>query len=223
MTRGIYVYSLPGTTSYETALREQQELAAARSQHAIPDTLILLEHEEVVTLGTRTDAASEIPDPTLLESQGIQVLEVARGGRATYHGPGQLVGYPILDLRDYGRDVRRYVELLEETLIGALADLGVVAEVREGQDFVGVWTTSGRKIASLGIHVANWVTTHGFALNVSTDLSRFSLFTPCGLAEAEFTSIAAELGREVSREEVEAAVLQHFGKAFGVRFEALPV
>jgi lipoate-protein ligase B len=221
-TRGAYLYSLPGTTPYAAALAEQRDLAAARSQNAIPDVLLLLEHDEVVTLGTRTDAALEVPDRDVLTRAGIEVVEAARGGRATYHGPGQLVGYPILDLRPFGRDVRRYVELLEETLIGALADLGVPAEVREGQDVVGVWTTSGRKIASLGIHVANWITTHGFALNVANDLSRFSLFTPCGLVDAEFTSVSAELGRQVSRAEAEEAFVRRFGGVFGFHFEALP-
>ncbi len=220
-TRGAYLYRLPGTTPYARGLAEQRDLAAARSQNAIPDVLVLLEHEEIVTLGTRTDAAAEVPDPGRLARVGIDVVDVGRGGRATYHGPGQLVGYPILDLRQYGRDLRRYVELLEETLVGALGDLGVPAEVRPGQDFVGVWT-SGRKIASLGIHVANWITTHGFALNVSNDLSRFSLFTPCGLAGAEFTSVSAELGREVSRAEAEEAIVRRFGEVFAVHFEELP-
>ncbi len=221
-TRGAYLYSLPGSTPYAAALREQRDLAAARSQNAIPDVLLLLEHEEVVTLGTRTDVEAELPDRGPLDRAGIAVVEAARGGRATYHGPGQLVGYPILDLRQYGRDVRRYVELLEAALVAALADLGVSAEVREGQDVVGVWTTAGRKIASLGIHVANWITTHGFAVNVSNDLSRFSLFTPCGLADAEFTSVSAEVGREVARAEAEDAVIHRFGEVFGLHFEALP-
>lgn len=217
-----YVYDLPGLTPYAAALELMDDLAGARSQDAVPDTLLLLEHEPVVTLGTRTDAAAEIaPTAAVLEARGIAVVEAARGGRATYHGPGQLVGYPIVDLKLQGRDLRRYVQLLEGALVAALGDLGVEAEIREGQDVIGVWA-GGRKIASIGVHVAAWITTHGFALNVSCDTEPFGLFVPCGLTAVEFTTASREAGREIGRAEAAAAVTARLGEALGVAFEVLP-
>lgn len=215
-----YLYDLPGLTPYAAALALMDDLAGARSQDAVPDTLILLEHEPVVTLGTRTDAAAEVPREQLV-ARGIEVVEAARGGRATYHGSGQLVGYPIVDLKLQGRDLRRYVELLEGALVAALADLGVEAEIREGQDVIGVWA-GGRKIASIGVHVAAWITTHGFALNVSNDTEPFGLFVPCGLTEVEFTTASREAGREITRAEASAAVTARLGEALGVTWEVLP-
>ena len=219
---GAYLYDLPGLTPYGEGLRLQEELAAARSQRAIPDVLVLLEHEPVVTLGTRTDEAAELPARAELEARGIEVRAVERGGAATYHGPGQLVGYPILDLGGHGRDLRAYVRGLQSALVAALGDLGVEATVREGQEYVGVWV-GDRKIASIGIHVRRWVTTHGFALNVSGDLAPFSLFTPCGLEALDVTSVERELGRPVSRAAATEAVLARLGEAFGLTWEALPV
>ena len=216
-----YLLDLPGLTPYGEALELMKNLAGARSQQAIPDTLILLEHEPIVTLGTRTDVASEIPHPALLEQRGIPVVEVARGGRATYHGPGQLVGYPIFDLAPLGRDLRRYVESLEAALIGALDDLGVAAEAREAEEHTGVWVGE-RKIASIGVHVASWITTHGFALNVDCDLEPFDLFVGCGLQESRYTTAAIEAGRTIGRDEASAAVLHHLGEQFGRTWEALP-
>ena len=219
---GSYLYDVPGLTSYADGLALQRELAAARSQEAIPDVLVLLEHEPVVTLGTATDAAAELPDRAALEARGIEVVEAGRGGRATYHGPGQLVAYPIFDLTRHGRDLRAYVERLERGLIEALADLGVTASVRSGSEHVGVWVEE-RKIASIGIHVRRWITTHGFALNVSCDLEPFSLFTPCGLPGVEVTSVERETGRRVSREEAGEAVVRRLGEAFGgLVFERVP-
>lgn len=212
-----YLYDLPGVRPYAEVYDLQCELVAARSQGAIPDTLILCEHEPVVTLGTATDAASEIP-----VGFDLPVVETDRGGRATYHGPGQLVGYPILDLHDHGKDVRAYRQQLELALVGALADLGLEAGVRDGQEFVGVWV-GDRKIASIGVHVARWVTKHGFALNVDCDLRAFSSFVPCGLHDVQVTSIAAELGRPVTRAEAAAVVVPRLADAFGRTWEPLEV
>jgi len=218
---GSYVYELPGLTPYAAGLELQTHLAAARSQEAIPDVLVLLEHEPVGTLGTATDEAAEVPDRAALEARAIDVVAVGRGGRATYHGPGQLVGYPILDLTRHGRDVRAYVERLEQGLIAALADLGVEAAVRPGQQHVGVWV-GPRKIASIGVHVRRWITTHGFALNVSCDLEPFGLFTPCGLPGVEVTSVERETGRAVPRAEASAVLLRRLGESLGLTFEPVP-
>jgi lipoate-protein ligase B len=218
--RTAYLFELPGLTPYAEALELQAHLAAARSQQAVPDVVVLCEHEPVVTLGSAT-AAGDVPDAAALEARGVDVRPAERGGRATYHGPGQLVGYPILDLAGHGRDLREYVRRLEGALVGALADLGVEAGVREGQEFVGVWVED-RKIASIGVHVRRWITTHGFALNVSCDLAPFGLFVPCGLEGVEVTSVERELGRPVSREAATAALLGRLGAAFGLTFDRLP-
>jgi lipoate-protein ligase B len=221
---GAYLYDLPGTTPYGEALVLQTELAAARSQGAVPDTLILCEHAPVVTLGASADERAELPDRVALEARGIEVVEVPRGGRATYHGPGQLVGYPILDLTDFGRDLRGYVTRLEEALVAALADLGVPAEARDGAGHVGVFTPAGAKVASIGVHVSRWITTHGFALNVACDLEPFSLFVPCGLAGVEATSVERETGRAVSRAEASDAVVGRLAAALGISsFDPVPV
>jgi lipoate-protein ligase B len=216
-----YLMDLPGLTPYATALREMENLAGARSQQAIPDTLMLLEHEPVVTLGTRTDVAAEVPHPALLEQRGIPVIEVARGGRATYHGPGQLVGYPVLDLSRMGRDLRAYVEMLEGAMIDTLGDLGIEAVAREGEDHTGVWVED-RKIASIGVHVATWITTHGFALNLDCDLEPFDLFVGCGLQETRYTTASLEAGRAVTRAEAQPLLLARLGERFNRTWELLP-
>ena len=220
---GAYLYDLPGETDYAEALRLMADLAGARSQGAVPDTVVVCEHPPTITLGASSDEAADLPSRAALEERGIAVVQVDRGGRATYHGPGQLVCYPILDLADYGRDLRAYVERLEEALVAALGDLGVAAEIRRGAEHVGVWTTAGAKIASIGIHVARWITTHGVALNVSCDLEPFGLFVPCGLPEATFTSVERETGRVVSRAEATTVVLDRLAASLGLRFEAVPV
>jgi lipoyl(octanoyl) transferase len=220
---GAYLYDLPGLTPYEDAATLMAELAAARSQGAVPDTVIFCEHPAVVTLGASADEAADAVSRATLQQHGIAVAVTDRGGRATYHGPGQLVCYPVLDLTDYGRDLRAYVERLESAVIGALEELGVPAEVREGAEFVGVWTPAGTKIASIGIHVSRWVTSHGFAVNVSCDLAPFSLFHPCGHEGLAVTSVERETGRTVTREEAQETVARHLGSALSLRFEAVPV
>jgi lipoate-protein ligase B len=218
---GGYLYDLPGLTPYAEALELQLELAAARTQGAVPDTLIVCEHEPVVTLGSSTDAAAEVPDRAALDARGIAVVEVGRGGRATYHGPGQLVAYPIVDLTDLGRDIRGYVERLERAVVATLASLGVESQARAADGLVGVFAGE-RKIASIGIEVRSWVARHGVALNVSCDLEPFSLFVPCGLHGVEVTSVERELGRPVGRAEVEPLLVGALAAELERDFAALP-
>src|SRR5437899_2927644 len=200
----------PGTVPYEEALTWQRQLAEDRiAGRLLTDVLLLLEHPPVVTLGRNSHAAH------LLEPTGIEVFEVERGGDVTFHGPGQLVGYPILDLRAYKQDLHWYLRTLEQALIHALALLDIPAERNPG--LTGVWT-HGRKIASIGIHVKQWVTWHGFALNLTTDLAHFDRIVPCGIQGVQMTSVARELRngkRETVWRESVDAVLQGFERAIG--------
>jgi lipoyl(octanoyl) transferase len=200
-----------GLVPYAEALDRQRQLAddriAGRLDH---DVLLLLEHPPVVTLGRNSH------DAHVLERAGIEVFEVERGGDVTFHGPGQLVGYPIIDLTSYKQDLHWYLRTLEQALIDALAILNIPAERNPG--LTGVWT-HGRKIASIGIHVKQWVTWHGFALNVTTDLSQFGRIVPCGIQGVEMTSVKREKGEgrgERLLHESVAAVIQGFQTAFAV-------
>ncbi|HYT04875.1 MAG TPA: lipoyl(octanoyl) transferase LipB [Gemmatimonadales bacterium] len=201
-----------GLVPYAVALEWQRAFAQDRIDGQLPhDTLLLLEHPPVVTLGRSSQPAH------LLSPDGVEVFEVERGGDTTYHGPGQLVGYPIFDLAGYRRDLHWYLRTLEHALIDALAELGIPAERNIGH--TGVWTR-GRKIASIGIHVKQWVTWHGFALNVTTDLSAFDRIVPCGIPGVEMTSVEREKGkgrgeRELWDETV-TAVIRGFEGAFDV-------
>ncbi len=267
MARGAYLMSL-GVVPYREARELQRALAAAVSQGAIPDTVVLLEHAPVVTLGRRTDD-SELHVPA---DADVEVVETNRGGKSTFHGPGQLVCYPILDLNRHGRDVKRYVRDLEEALIRTLAPLGVEAQRLEG--LTGVWlmpsavpgaslASAGRgdsalstasrlerrqrreraaepgsarrepravrgggpprKIASIGVHVSRWVTTHGYALNVDLDPAPFTQWiTACGLEDAAFTTIARELARPVTVDEVRPHAIAALEDVFDLSFEELP-
>jgi lipoyl(octanoyl) transferase len=216
--RGGYLLDL-GLVPYAEAWALQRSLAGAVSQRAIPDTIVLLEHPPVVTLGRRTDAGTELHIP---ESAEVELVETDRGGKSTYHGPGQLVCYPILDLNRHGRDVKRYVRDLEEALIRTLAALGVDGERIDG--LTGVWLTRPpRKIASIGVHVSRWVTTHGYALNVDLDPAPFTEWiTACGLEDAAFTTIARELGRPVGLDEVRPAAVAALEDVFELELEELP-
>ncbi|MGH9465606.1 MAG: lipoyl(octanoyl) transferase LipB [Thermoanaerobaculia bacterium] len=179
-----------------------------------PDTLLLLEHPHVYTLGRNADPAEIRTARAALAARGIEVAATDRGGKVTYHGPGQLVGYPIVDLsRLDRRDVRSYVRDLQETLVRTLADYGLAAEARDRPE-TGVWVT-GKKIASLGVHIQRWVTTHGFALNVTTDLSYFAGIVPCGLDGVEMASIESLTGRRPPLGEVAGQVAAHLGTVFG--------
>ena len=221
MPSGAYLYEL-GVTPYREALAIMQELAAARTQQAIPDTVMLLEHEPVITLGSRAVRDDEL---RLAEeeyaSRGIDVVEVGRGGRSTYHGPGQLVCYPILDLTARGRDLRRYVRTLEETVIATVADLGVEGHTLDEPHASGVWVKD-RKIASIGVRCARWVTSHGLALNVDLDLGVYELFDACGLGGAPFTSIARETGEPVTTADVRGPLVQRLSEKLELELEPLP-
>lgn len=210
MTRPVLEVVQAGLVPYAEALEWQRALAQARIDGRLRnDLLLLLEHPAVVTLGRTSDAGH------LLRRDGIAVFETERGGDVTFHGPGQLVGYPIIDLSRHKPDLHWYLRTLEQALIEALAGLGIPAERNAG--YTGVWT-HGRKIASIGIHVKQWVTWHGFALNVTTDLTEFERIIPCGIAGVEMTSVERELGAESGTlwHETVTAVIHGFEGAFGV-------
>ncbi len=193
-----------GQREFGETLDLQRELVAARQRGEIPDTLILVEHPHVITLGRGTHKEN------LLNLSDMPVFEIERGGDVTYHGPGQLVGYPIFLLEGKERDLHLYLRNLEEAIILALAEMGLVSGRRQG--WTGVWTTAPEaKLASIGVAVKKWVTLHGFALNVCTDLSRFAAINPCGLDAAVMTSVAAALGRDVTLREVAPLVVKHLG------------
>jgi len=220
---GAYLLDLPGRTPYREALALQRSLAGAVSQGAIPDTVILLEHEPVVTLGRRTDEAKELHLP---EGVDVEVVETDRGGKSTYHGPGQLVCYPILDLNRHGRDLKKYVRDLEEAIIRVLAAFELDGTRYEG--LTGVWlppfgAAGPRKIASIGVRASRWVTTHGYALNVDLDPAPFTQWiTACGLEDAQFTSMEAELGRRLRVSDARPAAAQAIAEVFGLELEELP-
>ena len=205
-----------GRRSYRGVLDLQRELRRQRvAGEAGEDILLLVEHDPVVTLGRGTRPASLPVPPAELERRGVAVVEVERGGDVTYHGPGQLVGYPILDLAAHRKDLHWYLRTLEDALVLGLGRLGIEAERRPG--LTGVWT-AGRKIASIGIHVRQWITLHGFALNVATDLGAFDLIVPCGIEGVLMTSVAEELVRPASPElwlEARDAVAAAFAETFG--------
>ena len=207
-----------GQTPYLEAWELQRSLAGAVSQGAIPDTVVLLEHPPVVTLGRRT-GEEELHIPPDAE---VEVVETDRGGRSTYHGPGQLVCYPILDLNRHGRDVKKYCRDLEEAVIRTLGAFDVEATRIEG--LTGVWLeTPPRKICSIGIHISRWVTTHGYALNVDLDPAPFtSWITACGLEDASFTTLAREAGRPISVDDVRPAAAAAIADVFDLRLEELP-
>jgi len=200
-----------GRRPYGEALALQRELVERRIQGGLSnDLLLLLEHDPVVTLGRGGRPESLPLSPADLGRRGIEWYEVERGGDVTYHNPGQLVGYPILDLHQHRLDLHWYLRQLEATLIAALGELGIAAERKP--PYTGVWV-GGRKIASLGVHVRRWVTLHGFALNVNNDLSGFDLIVPCGIPGVRMTSVARELG-SASWSDTRAAVVAAFGRAF---------
>ena len=217
MSAGAYLLEL-GLVPYHEAWDLQRSLAGAVSQGAIPDTVIFLEHPPVVTLGRRTDEG-ELHVP---EGAEVEVVETDRGGKSTFHGPGQLVCYPILDLRRHGKDVKKYVRGLEEALIRTLAPLGLEGVRFDG--LTGVWLHAPpRKIASIGVHISRWVTTHGYALNVALDPAPFTdWITACGLEDAAFTTIARELGRPVTVDDVRPLARDAIGEVFELELDPLP-
>ena len=208
-----------GRVDYGAALELQAQLVEQRRSAAIGDTLLLLEHPPVITLGvkTRGQKANIIATPEVLAAEGVTVFETGRGGDITYHGPGQLVGYPILDLRPDRCDVHKYVRDIEEALIIGLREFGIDGGRVEGR--TGVWVgAAGReeKIAAIGVRISRWITSHGFALNVSTDLRHFRLIVPCGITDRGVTSIERVLGRSIPMSDVEDSVARGFDAVFGV-------
>jgi len=200
-----------GTREYGEVWALQRDLVAARQRDEIADTLVLVEHPHVITAGRSAHREN------LLATDGIPLFEIERGGDVTYHGPGQLVGYPIFLLRPDERDLHRYLRNLEEALIRAVGRFGLAGDRKAG--WTGVWTTGGaRKLASIGVAVKRWVTMHGFALNVSTDLGRFAAINPCGLDASVMASVAGELGRPVEMDQMKAAVRDEFAEVFARRF-----
>ena len=202
-----------GLTPFAETLARQEELVRLRLLGAVPDTLILVEHPPVVTLGRAKRRANLMLDPEELRRRGVEFFEITRGGDVTYHAPGQLVGYPIFDLRQHGRDVLLFCRGMETALIAALSDFGISASAIPGK--AGVWL-GDRKVASLGISVRRWVTLHGFALNVSTDLSGFEIVRPCGEDPGVMTSMAAILGVPVFMPEVRRCVARRFAETFQI-------
>jgi len=208
-----------GVVPYAEALALQRSLVEDRRAGRIADTLLLVEHPHVLTLGVRGDGGRShiLATADALASRGVDVFEAGRGVDVTYHGPGQLVGYPIIDLNPGRRDVHRYVRDLEEVLIRTAADYGIAAGRVDG--LTGVWVGE-EKLAAIGVRIARWITSHGFALNVTTNLDYFSLIVPCGIPDRGVTSISRLLGRPVELDAVAARVAAHFDKVFD--FNQLP-
>jgi lipoate-protein ligase B len=195
-----------GVVEYGEALEFQRNLAEKRARDEVGDVLLLLEHPHVITLGRKTS-------PENFRPQGVPVFNVERGGDATYHGPGQLVGYPIIKLDDH--DVRRHVKTIEKALVAAVGRFGIQSGLVEGHP--GIWA-GGKKLASIGVAVREWVTFHGFALNVNTDLSYFGLIKPCGLDPSTMTSMEKQLGRRLDMDAVKQLVAEEFSSAAGREF-----
>jgi lipoyl(octanoyl) transferase len=204
-----------GVVPYRVALESQKALEKARQRDDVPDVLLLLEHPPVYTRGRRS-TPDELPmGEDWYRAQGIEIEDTDRGGRVTYHGPGQLVGYPVVSLTPYRDDVHDYIRRMERMIIGSLGAHGVEAEVVEG--LTGVWTRSGRKIASIGVHVNRGITTHGFAINVNNDLQPFEWIIPCGIDHCQMTSISKELRREQELDDFADAVCARFADVYGRR------
>jgi len=218
--RELWTVSL-GRAPYAEALELQRTLARDRISGVIPqDVLLLVEHSPVVTLGRSSKGKHLLASPEFLATKGVELFEVERGGDVTFHGPGQLVGYPIIDLKRHKQDLHWYLRQLEQALINSLGTYGIVAEQNTG--LTGVWTR-GRKIASIGVHARDWVTWHGFALNVTTDLSYFDLIVPCGISGVEMTSMARELGTDPNAEDVRRTVCESFAATFDLKTTATPL
>lgn len=215
-----------GVMPYGEALELQRTVARSRiAGDLAEDVLLLVEHPPVVTLGRGTKAGTLTTSPAMLESRGVELFEVDRGGDVTFHGPGQLVGYPIVDLKRHRRDLHWYLRQVEEALIRGVAPFGIVGERSAG--YTGVWT-GGRKLASIGVHARDWVTWHGFALNVTTDLSYFDLMVPCGIPEVTMTSVARELAalgdaRDRLGERARGQVVEGFAEVFGLSPVVQPI
>jgi lipoyl(octanoyl) transferase len=217
VTRELQIRRL-GVVPYGAALDLQKRLVEERKTGCIPDQLLLLQHPPVITLGVKagTDRSHVLATPAVLEAHGIELFETGRGGDVTYHGPGQLVGYPILDLRPDRCDVHRYVRDLEEAMIATAASFGVSAGRIRG--LTGAWVGT-EKLAAIGVRISRWITSHGFAFNVGTNLNHFNLIVPCGILDKGVTSLDVLLGRSVAMRDVEDAAAAAFCRVFGRRAE----
>ena len=205
-----------GLIGYAEAWALQKRIVAARKAGAIEDVLLVCEHPHVITQGRNGKREHLLASEHLLRQKGVEYYETSRGGDITYHGPGQIVGYPILNLGAIRRDVVWYVRMLEEAMIRATSEFGITAERVAGK--TGIWVKSGdteEKLAAIGVHISRWVTSHGFAYNVSTDLPYFDLIVPCGIANRKATSLEKLLGRSVEQEEVAPRIARHLGELFG--------
>jgi lipoyl(octanoyl) transferase len=205
-----------GTVDYAEGLRLQRERVAQRKAGEISDTLLLLEHPHVYTLGRNAQRENLLISEERLRTLGAQFFETDRGGDITYHGPGQLVGYPVLDLTQHRRDIAWFMRSLEEVFIGVARDFGIDAARTAGAP--GVWVGND-KLVAMGVHISRWVTSHGFAFNVSTDLRFFDYIVPCGLRDKGVTSLARLLGEPVEMAHVAERVIGHFGRVFGMEME----
>jgi lipoyl(octanoyl) transferase len=216
------VWCVPmGVVPYPEAVALQKRIEAARQDGRIPDVLLVLQHPPTYTRGRRSSPAELPMGEDWYTAQGIEVYDTERGGRVTYHGPGQLVGYPIVSLRPYGDNVHEYIRRLERLVVSVLAAYGVEAGTVEG--LTGVWTKDRRKIGSIGVHVSRGVTTHGFAVNVDNDLQPFEWIVPCGIDHCRVTSVARELRRRVDIDEFADGVCAEFGRVYDREPVAVPV
>jgi len=209
-----------GLIGYAEAWELQKRVVAARKADAIEDVLLFCEHPHVITLGRSGKRENLLASEHVLRQKGVEFHASDRGGDITYHGPGQIVGYPILNLGAIRRDVVWYVRMLEEAMIRATAEFGITAERVGGK--TGIWVRAGsteEKLAAIGVHISRWVTSHGFAYNVSTDLRNFDLIVPCGIADRKATSLEKLLGRSVEQKEVAPRIAKHLGEVLGVEMK----
>lgn len=218
MKRKVFLLKL-GIREYNEILNLQKRMSAARKQNAIPDTVIFLEHYPCITIGAQGGRDNIKVSSQLLKRQNIKIYETDRGGSITYHGPGQIVCYPIIDLNNYACDVTTYARNLEEMVIRSLNSFGIISNRKEG--YPGVWVDAKRKIAAEGIAVERWVTMHGVSLNVSPAMEHFSMIVPCGLKEYEVTSMTQYLGRIVNVSEVLFEMIRHFSLLFDMELEEI--
>jgi lipoyl(octanoyl) transferase len=213
-----------GLVGYAEAYALQRRIVAARKTEAIEDVLLFCDHPHVITQGRNGKREHLLASEYVLRQKGIEYYETTRGGDITYHGPGQIVGYPILNLGAIRRDVVWYVRTLEEAMIQATAEFGIKAERVAGK--TGIWVRAGNpeeKLAAIGVHISRWVTSHGFAYNVSTDLRNFDLIVPCGIADRKATSLEKLLGRSVEEKEVSPRIAKHLGELLGLEMKEPPV
>ena len=208
-----------GNMSYEDALDLQGDIAEARIDNRIEDTLLLLEHPPVITIGRSGNSKNILASREILESEGIRLHTVDRGGDVTYHGPGQLIGYPIIDLAKQGKDIHLYVHGIEKSIVELLKrEYAIETEIVQG--YVGVWHST-EKIAAIGVTVRSWVTTHGFALNVDPDMNHFAMIHPCGIKDRGVTSLSKILNRKVTVDELAKKYPKYFGETFGVEMNEI--